>query len=210
MEDESQLKSKMDIESLRIQLSILVMHVKNKVSLETLKPLSEFLGLTSTAAEGLQLSQRAYNPPLAGSSTMLMIKSRMKDNCEYFTTNYVLVAAMVALVVSLMHPAMLIFVGIVTALWWWHGYLIKHEMNIAGVPVHALMTVQQRFYFLLAISFVVVVWWCLLPATVFVAISGFIIMTHAALRDTSHLHEASQRGNLNNRDEENPLVPTGK
>ena len=83
-------------------------------------------------------------------------------------------------------------------------------MNIAGVPVHALMTVQQRFYFLLAISFVVVVWWCLLPATVFVAISAFIIMTHAALRDTSHLHEASQRGNLNNRDEENPLVTTGK
>ena len=209
MEEESPMSSnKIDIESLRIQVSIVVAHVKSKVSLETLKPLSEFLGLTSTAAAGVQLSHRAYNPPLAGSSTMILMQSRIKDNGDYFTSNYVLVAAMVALVVALMHPTMLIFVGFVTMLWWCHGYLIKHELIVVGIPVHALLTVQQRFYFLLAISFVVVVWWCLLPATVFVAISSLIIFTHAALRDTMHLHEASQRGRAKNHDEEDPLVPT--
>jgi len=197
----------MDIESLRIQLSILVAHVKSKVSLETLKPLPEFLGLTSTAEQGIQMSHQAFNPPLAGSSTMMMIKSRIKDNCEYFTTNYVLVAAMVALVVALMHPTMLIFIGIVAALWWGHGYLIKHELNVAGLPIHALLTVQQRFYFLLAISFVVVVWFCLVPAFLFGGLSGIIILAHAALRDTSHLHEASNRGSR--QDEEEGLLLNG-
>jgi len=201
------MSNNMDIESLRLQLSILVAHVKSKVSLETLKPLSEFLGLKSTATEGVELSSRAYNPPLAGSSTMIMIQSRIKDNCDYFTTNYVLVAAMVALVIALMHPTMLIFIGIVTSLWWCHGYLIKHELNVAGIPLHALLTVQQRFYFLLAISFMVVVWFCLVPAFLFGAISGFMILMHAAMRDTTHLHEASQRSGSDH-DEESPLVPT--
>lgn len=83
------MSNKTDIESLRLQLSILAAHVKSKVSLDTLKPLSEFLGLNSTATEGVQLSSRAYNPPLAGSSTMIMVESRVKMNLEYFMTKRV-------------------------------------------------------------------------------------------------------------------------
>ena len=139
-------------------------------------------------------------------STQIPFFSQLSAHCPY---SYVLVAVMVALVIALMHPTMLIVIGIVASLWWWHGYLIKHELNVAGIPVHALLTVQQRFYFLLAMSFVVVVWFCLVPSFLFGAISGIIILTHAALRDTTHLHEASQRGGSNH-DEEDPLVPTSR
>jgi len=209
-DDANSTTQTMDIESLRLQLSIVVAHLKNRVSLETLKPLPEFLGLTSTAEEGLQLSSRAYNSPSLARGFSATIWSRIKDNSNYFTTNYCLVAAMVALVVTLMHPSMLLVVGLVVALWWCHGYLIKHEVVVAGVPIHAVGTIQQRFYFLLAISFVLVVWFCLVPTFLFASLSGFIILTHATLRDTTHLHEASDRGSKNRGDEEEAFLNNSK
>lgn len=183
-----------DIECMRLQLSSYAARVKSNVSIETLRPLPIFLGLSSTVDDGVQLSTDAFTPPLAGSGTMAMIKSRVKDNWTFFLSNYALVAAMTALVVLLMHPGAVFTLAIIAGMWWSHGYLIRHELTCYTIQIHAILTVQQRFYLLFAISSVVILWECFMPAIVFVLISGFIILCHAALRDTTHLHEASQRG----------------
>jgi hypothetical protein len=183
-----------DIESLRLQLSNLVARMKSNVSLRTLRPLPIFLGLQGTDEEGVELSTNAFNPPLAGSGTMAMVKSRVKDNLKFFVSNYALLAAMTALVVMLMHPSKLFALAFICIMWWCHGYLIKHELVVFGLQIHAMLTVQQRFYVMFAISAIIIVWECFIPTIIFIMISGFIILCHAALRDTSHLHEASQRG----------------
>lgn len=197
-----------DIESLRLNLSSFVARMRNNVSLRTLRPLPIFLGLQDTDEEGVELSTNAFNPPLAGSGTMEMVKSRVKDNLTFFMSNYALLSAMTALVITLMHPGAILALAIVFGLWWCHGYLIKHELVACGLQIHALLTVQQRFYVIFAISCVVMLWGCFIPTIVFFMISGFIIFCHAALRDTTHLREASQRGTNKRKEtaETEPLV----
>jgi PRA1 family protein len=188
-----------DVEALRLQLSSLVAKSKANVSLATLRPLPIFLGLREADGDegvGLALSHDAFSPPLAGgrSGTVAMIKSRIRDNWSFFLSNYCLVAAMVALVVALMHLGMLLVLGILYGMWSFHGYLIKHEVVVFGIGVHTLLSVQQRFYVLFAISTVVILWEWFAPVVLFVMLSGVIILTHASLRDTTHLNEISQRG----------------
>jgi PRA1 family protein len=184
-----------DIEYVRLNLSSLVTRVKTHVSLETVRPLPVFLGLVSTTDDGVQLSEGAFTPPPTGSDAMTSIKARVRDNLTFFLSNYALVALMTALVVLLMHPPVVITLTALYAMWWFHGYLIVNELSLFRVPLQSVLTVQQRFYLLFGISVVVIVWTCFLPTIVFVLISGIIILCHAALRDTSHLREASQRGN---------------
>jgi PRA1 family protein len=193
-------RSMLDIEALRLHVSSFVARLKSNVSLDTLRPLPIFLGLSSTVDDGVHLASDAFTPPLAGSGTMTMIRSRVQDNWTFFLSNYALLAAMTALVVLLMHPGVVVVLAIICGLWWCHGYLIKHELVVFGVQIHTLLTVQQRFYLLFAISTVVLLWYGFFPTIVFVMISGFIILCHASLRDTSHLHEASQRGSKHRRD----------
>lgn len=188
------IRPSVDIESLRLHLSSFAARLRSNVSIETLRPLPLFLGLSSTVDDGVQLNSNAFTPPLAGSDTMTVIKSRVNDNWTFFLSNYALVAAMTALVVLLMHPGVVFTLAILVGVWWFHGYLIKHELVVLTVQIHSLLTVQQRFYMLFAISSVTILWACLMPTVVFFLISGFIILCHAALRDTTHLHEASQRG----------------
>ena len=114
----------------------------------------------------------------------------MKLNFAFFLSNYVLLAATVALVVALMHPGMLFFLGVVWALWSLHSFMIRHELVVFGIQVHTLLTVQQRFYTLFVITSIVVIWKCLVPTIFFALISGFLIFTHAFLRDPKHI-EAS-------------------
>jgi PRA1 family protein len=185
-----------DIESLRLQLSTLVARVHRSISLETLRPLPVFLGLSSSAIdEGMNLSPDAFSAPLAGADTMTLIRSRVHDNITFYMSNYALVAAMTAIVIVVMHPSLMVIIAALYGLWWCHGYLIRHEVNVCTIPLHSILTVQQRFYVLFAISFLVMMSPAfVMPTILMVFISGFIILCHAALRDTTHLHEASQRG----------------
>lgn len=194
-------RSTVDIESIRLYFSTLAARVKTDVSLETIRPLPVFLGIRSTRDDGLQLSEGAFTPPsLTGADSMTKIKQRVKENWTFFLSNYALVAAMTAIVVLLMHPSVVITLAMLYGLWWVHGYLIVKELTFLSVPIHAILTVQQRFYLLFGISAVVIIWTCLVPAVIFVVISGIIIFSHAAVRDTTHLHEASQRGNQHRED----------
>jgi len=189
-----------DIETIRLQLSSLVARLQSKVSIETLRPLNLFLGVSPV---GFCLSHGAFTPPVTKvtKATPEKIKSRMKLNFAFFLTNYVLLAGMVALVVALMHPGMLFFVGIVWALWSLHSFMIRHELVLFGIQVHSLLSVQQRFYTLFVITTIVVIWKCLVPTVIFAAISGLLILTHAFLRDPKHIEASGSTVDSDDEDE---------
>lgn len=115
----------------------------------------------------------------------------MKLNFAFFVSNYALVAAMVSVVVALMHPGMILAVGLIWGLWTFHHFLIRHEFVVFGFPVHSLLTIQQRFYTLFVLTVFVVVWKCLKPTILFLTISGLIIFTHSFLRDPKHIESSA-------------------
>jgi PRA1 family protein len=202
------------IESIRLQVGTLFARMKSHISIETIRPLPIFLGLrsisSSTASDhddsgssggmsGVQISPNAFTTaPIFGRGTnrYTAIRSRVQENMTYFMSNYAVVAAMTAVVILLMHPSVLIIIAILNGLWWCHGYLIRHELIVLSIPIHTVLTVQQRFYLLFATSFILIIITCVVPTLIFLLITGVMIVCHAALRDTGHLHDASssQRG----------------
>jgi hypothetical protein len=182
-----------NIETLRLQLSGFVARIQSRVSVDTIRPLPVFLGLNAGA--GFCLSPQAFTPPVRkfDKNTPEKIKSRVRLNCAYFLSNYALLAAMTGLVVALMHPTMVFFVGIVYGLWSLHSFLIRNQLVVFGVAIHALLNVQQRFYLLFVITSLVVIIYCLAPTLVFLVISGLLILTHALLRDPQDVSSASDQ-----------------
>ena len=198
-----------NIETLRLQISSWVARVRSRVSVDTLRPLPVFLGLNPVA--GFCLRGAAFTPPVTKltKTTHEKIRSRVSLNFAYFLTNYVLLASMVALVVSLMHPGMVFFLAIVYGLWSLHSFLIRNKLELFGVPVHALLTIQQRFYLLLTITSVVVVWKCLAPTLIFLAISGILILSHAFLRDPKDVEAASSGSNHGDNSDDDEDIEAG-
>jgi hypothetical protein len=183
-------KIMLDPESIRLYLGSMSARVLSRVSMETLRPLPIFLGVNPV---GLCLLAGAFTPPVKNvdKASPEKIQSRLRLNFAFFLSNYFLLAAIVAVVVALMHPGMLLFLGIVWALWGAHSYLIRNEFILFGVHVHSLLTVQQRFYVLFVITTVVVVWKCLVPTLIFAVISSLLILSHAFLRDPKHIEQSS-------------------
>jgi PRA1 family protein len=179
-----------DPESIRLYMASLSARLQSRVSMETLRPLPVFLGVNPV---GICLSAGAFTPPVkkVDKASPEKIKGRLLLNFAFFLSNYALLATVVALVVALMHPGMLLFLAIVWALWGLHSYLIRNELILFGLPVHSLLTVQQRFYVLFAITSMVVIWKCLMPTIIFASISTLLILAHAILRDPKHIEQSS-------------------
>jgi hypothetical protein len=179
-----------DIETMRMHLSAFAARLQSRVSVETLRPLPMFLGVNPV---GFCLSVGAFTPPVKklDKTTPEKISSRIKLNCAFFLSNYALVAAMVAVVVALMHPGMLFSMGIVMGLWSLHSFMIRQELVVFGFNLGTLLTIQQRFYVLFVITTIVVIWKCLVPTLIFTAISGLIIVSHAFLRDPKHIESSA-------------------
>jgi PRA1 family protein len=180
------------IESLRLQWSSFCARLQSHVSIETIRPLPEFLGLLNTPANIVQFSPNAFTttPITSGGDRRVMserIRNRIRQNGTYYLSNYALVAVMTALVILLLHPSVIFMFAFLSALWWCHGYLIRHEVVIASIRLHAIFPVQQRFYLLFLLSCLMILITCIIPTILFLFISGIIILCHAALRDTSHL-----------------------
>jgi hypothetical protein len=189
-----------DMDALRFQLSSLVARWQSRVSLDTLRPLPVFLGVNnnnsnsnSSIAAGICLAAGAFTPPIQkmDKSSLEKIATRVRLNSTYFVSNYALVAAMTAIVVALMHPSMLVFLALVYALWAAHRYMIRHPVVVFGVPLHTLVSVQQRWYALVLVTTLVVVGTCLVPALIFSTITGVLILSHAVLRDPKHIDSSS-------------------
>ncbi|CAB9525526.1 expressed unknown protein [Seminavis robusta] len=161
--------------------------------MDTLRPLPMFLGISGN---NFCMSAGAFTPPIKkmDKTTPEKITSRIKLNISFFLTNYALVAFGVALVVALMHPGMLVSLGLVWLLWWGHNYLIHNEVVLFHRNISMLVSISHRFYVLFVISVVVVVWKCFRPALLFSFITGLIIMAHATMRDPKHIDKYGSTG----------------
>ena len=195
-----------NIETMRLQLSSYVARWQSRVSVDTLRPLPLFLGLRPESS--LCWSGTAFTPPVTRltKTTWDKVRGRVQLNGAYFLTNYVLLAALVGLVVALMHPGMVCFLILLYGLWSLHAFLIRNKLELFGLQVHAILTIQQRFYGLAVLSTMVVLWKCLAPTLTFLAIAGLLIVSHALLRDPKDVEAAS--GVLhheNNSDDEDDL-----
>lgn len=186
---------RVDIETIRLHASSLIARLQNRVSIDTLRPLPTFMGMNPVG--GLCMHPAAFTPPTRNidKTTPEKISSRVRINLAYFLTNYVLVAAMVALVVALLHPGMILFLLVIYALWTAHAFMIRNEVVFFGIPLHSILTIQQRFYLLFVLTTIVVVWKCLKPTLIFALITFVLVTTHALMRDPKQI-ETSSHGHL--------------
>lgn len=157
-----------DFETMRLYVASVATEMQRRVSVETIRPVTAFLGINPSNSSCF-LSAGAFTPPVQKLDKMTVekVKSRMKLNGAYFLSNYVLLAVMVAAVVALMHPGMICFMALCWALWSLHHFLISNQLVVFGIPIHALLSIQQRFYILFTVTTLVVVWKCLVPTIYF-------------------------------------------
>jgi len=153
---------------------------------DTVRPLNMFLGITGPS---FCFSPEAFNAPVKnlGKSTYEKFHTRLKLNFAFFLSNYALVTLGVALVTSLMHPGMVISVCLIWGLWALHTFLISNELILFGTNIGTLISISQRSTVLIFLTVIVVAWKCLKPTITVFAISGGMILTHALLRDPSHV-----------------------
>jgi hypothetical protein len=185
----SKQRIKIDVETLRLHALAFVSRISSRIRFDTLRPLPLFLGIHPVTHYP---TSEAFSPPVRtlDKASAEKLTSRLKLNLAFFVSNYAALSAVVATVVGLLHPGMLLAVGGVWALWAAHHFLIRHELVVFGVSIHALLTIQQRFYLVFAITVLVVVWKCLKPTLLFAFVTTILIGTHALLRDPKHI-EAS-------------------
>jgi len=202
------------METTRIYISGFAARMWSSISVETLRPLPVFLGVSGS---NFCMSPEAFTPPIKrviDKSTPEKISSRIRLNLTYFLTNYALVAFGVAVVVALMHPGMIFSLGMVWVLWWGHNYLVHTEVVLFGHNISVLVSIAHRFYFLFLVSVGVVMWKCFKPALIFMTITGFIISAHALMRDPHHVakHGSVVRhgGSSDSEEEDNVMVDRPK
>jgi len=199
-----------DLETIRVQTVALMQKLSEKASLDTLRPLHVFLGVT---APSFCLAAGAFSPPVhhVDKSFVEKVKARLTLNLNYFFTNYALVVMGVAVVVSLLHPGMLLVCGMVWGLWSLHFFLIHNELTLFGTNLRSIMTISQRSKVLTFLTIFSIVWKCFMPVLSFLAVSGFIIVGHALLRDPKHVQHPNdtQSDAEDDKSEEEVLVEKG-
>lgn len=178
-------KSTADSESMRVYVSSVLQRLSERISLNTLRPLPVFLGITG---HSFCLSAGAFTPPKEEKKTLVeSIRTRVALNGAFFLTNYALVAFGVAVVVALLHPGMLLVISVVCTLWWLHDYLINHELKVGSRNLGTVLSITQRSTILSVLTALAVIWKCLFPLVSFVVVSGILILLHAIMRDPQHI-----------------------
>ena len=166
-----------------------------RISLDTLRPLPTFLGVTGPA---FCIAATAFAPPTKklDKDAAEKIGSRLKLNFAYFLTNYALILAGTAFVVALMHPSMLLLMGILVGLWHMHFLLDRAAipMEYGGVDFGVIFTTARRSLVLTILTVLVGVFKCLVPTLEVLAISGIAIFAHASMRDPQHVETCGDLG----------------
>ena len=166
--------------------------LKDRVSMDTIRPLPMFLGITGPS---MCLSPEAFNPPShkLDKYTFEKIKNRLALNGSFFLSNYALLTAGTCIVVSLMNTEMILYVALISTFWWFHTFTLKNNIpiSIAGRNLDDMISVKARSTTLLVATVLVIVFYCLIPFMSMMAISIFLILTHAMLRDPKHIESAS-------------------
>jgi hypothetical protein len=108
--------------------------------------------------------------------------------------NYALLTVGTVLVVALMHPLMLLYVGITWGLWWLHIVIIREDVRLVFMEkdLNDILTPKRRSWVLTALTLWVAIWKCLRPLLMGTAISAVLTMLHSLARDPKKLALARQ------------------
>mmetsp|Transcript_29230 Transcript_29230/g.66616 ORF Transcript_29230/g.66616 Transcript_29230/m.66616 type:complete len:272 (+) Transcript_29230:283-1098(+) len=165
-------------------------NVTTKLTLDTLRPLPLFIGVSGPA---FCFAPDAFTPPISlrqiDKSSIAKFKSRVSRNLSFFATNYAFLSIATFLVVALMHVRMLVFVAATYAMWWLHFTIIKQDVKLAvmGRDLNDLLTPRGRANLLTLWTLWVAIARCLKPSMKGMAIACFLILFHALMRDPSKL-----------------------
>ncbi len=163
----------------------------SKINIHTLRPLPVFLGFTGPS---FCIGADAFSPPISFGSDKTINKhekcsSRISRNLQYFATNYAVMAIGTVLVVALMHPGMLFFVGVTWVLWWLHLVVLREDIKLVVMEkdLNEVLTPNRRSWVLSVWTFYVAVAKCLHPSLKGLAISGALVLFHAIMRNPAKL-----------------------
>ena len=175
-----------DFMTIKAFLTGIVSQVHGRVSMDTLRPLPMFIGITEGS---VWFTPGAFTKPVQkfDKYTLEKFKSRIRLNFAFFISNYALVASMVALVVALLHPGMIAWLLILWGLWSFHTFLISNEVILAGRNVGSLISINHRSNALTVLSVVVICLKCFRPAITVVVLSTLLILSHAVARDPNNV-----------------------
>lgn len=152
-----------------------------------------FLGVAGPA---FCISAQAFAPPSRrfDKDAAEKIGSRLRLNLAFFLTNYALIFFGTAFVVALMHPAMLVLMGIICGLWHLHFMMERAAipMVYGGVDFGAIFTADRRSIVLTVLTILGGVFKCLGPFLEVLAISGVVILAHASMRDPQHIESSGE------------------
>jgi len=188
----------LDFVSIKAYITGMMSNIGSRVTVDTVRPLPMFFGITGPS---FCFSPAAFNAPVKklDKSTYEKFQTRLKLNFAFFLSNYALVTTGVALVTALMHPGMVISVGLICGLWALHKFLISNELILLGRNIGTLISISQRSTVLIILTAIVIIWKCLKPTITVISISGVLILAHALLRDPSHVTSGEfQNGNGKN------------
>jgi len=188
----------LDFLSIKAYMTGMMAYIGSRVTVDTVRPLNMFFGITGPS---FCFSPAAFNPPVKklDKSTYEKFQSRLRLNFAFFLSNYALLTAGVALVTALMHPGMLIALGLIWGLWALHKFLISNEVIVFGRNIGTLISISQRETILIILTGIVITWKCFKPTITVILISGGLVLVHALLRDPSHVTSGDfQSGNGNN------------
>lgn len=182
------LDSFMDMEKTRVYLTASLTKYTDRVTLDTVRPLPTFLGISGPS---MCLAPDAFAPPLKkiDKDTAEKVTQRFSLNFAYFVSNYALIFIGTFIIVTLMHPGMIIYSSVVYGLWKGHGFMIKNQtpLVIMGKDIGAYITAETRTRILYLITTWVVMAYCFKPFVIVVGLTGLLITSHAFMRDPKHI-----------------------
>mmetsp|Transcript_19779 Transcript_19779/g.22911 ORF Transcript_19779/g.22911 Transcript_19779/m.22911 type:complete len:242 (+) Transcript_19779:120-845(+) len=184
-------ESFIDLEKTRIFLKARFDKHKDRVSLDTIRPLPTFLGITGPS---FCFAPDAFTPPSKhfDKTTAEKVTQRMSLNFAYFLSNYAMIFVMVFVIITLLHPAMIIYSGIVCFLWKAHNVMVKSNIPLVVMEkdIGKYITVDVRTKILYLITLWVVIAYCFKPFIIVVSLTGLLVLSHAFMRDPKHIESS--------------------
>lgn len=162
------------------------------MTLDTIRPLPVFLGITGPS---MCFAPDAFTPPTKrlNKDAAEKVSQRVSLNFAYFLSNYAMIFIGTCIIVTLLHPGMIIYSSIVYLLWKGHTIMVKNNtpLVIMDKDLGHYITVELRTRILYVITTWVVVAYCFKPFFTVVGLTGLLVLFHAFMRDPKHI-EASK------------------
>ena len=160
----------------------------DRVTMDTIRPLPIFLGITGPS---MCFAPDAFTPPSRklDKNTAEKVSQRVSLNFSYFLSNYALIFIGTCIIVTLMHPGMIIYSCIVYLLWKGHTMMVKNNTQLVLMEkdIGQYITVELRTRILYLITAWVVIAYCFIPFVTVVSLTTLLVSFHAFMRDPKHI-----------------------